>query len=240
MYFEGLFIGDGFVNVHRINSDGTKYYKIGIIVNEYNVEEIKRCLGKYYIELEKDTKDSKYKYYSLKSSNQELAKYLIDNYGRISSEKKFPKDLSNEDFFELLSGMIDSDGFVDDYSCCFMNTNYSLCEHLSEELKLRGVKTSLYQTKKAKGTQKACWTVRIKSEDIQKLDVNLRVKYKQDRLNALKLKSVGGYTEINEEFLNTNLDSLKKLYSKSQISRLVRGTTKRIRTKYYNKILDNN
>ena len=231
-YFLGLYLGDGFIASDYYRISGSTYYKMGIVVNQWNKEEILNEMERPFTTKDRLTKDGKYTYCECFTKSQEFIKPFLE-YGKNSKEKIFPKEeLTEDQFWELASGLIDSDGSATIDNVRFYNTNKKLVEGMSDYLTKLGIKHSCNER------QGCLYELVFSNEDINKTKLNLRTQYKRDRYEKLKQKSKGGYVEIDKDFVLKYEDQLKEIYSKSQMSRLKTGKVNKIRQSYYDTIIN--
>lgn len=233
-YLIGLYLGDGFIAEDHTRKDGSVYYKFSVICSEYNVEEIKSLVPRFFIDYHRECKDNAYHYYSVVTKHQDFCKEMIQ-YGRKCDEKVIPEGLCKEDFFELLSGLVDSDGTLDSESFNFLSTTENLVDGVIEYLKQFGIeytKTVRYD----KRGYKPVYCLRFSQSTVKKLGLHLRVVYKQDRLEALKKKSRGKVIQVSREWIDINSSLLESLMPKSSYYKLINGTVNHVRDNIYEQI----
>ena len=138
----------------------------------------------------------------------------------------------------MLAGLIDSDGTVSRDNLSFLNTNLNLIQGVAQWLDILDIKYYISTRKSTNSRWKDLKVLTIRAESIKDVKINLRVAYKKEQLKLLQAKAIGGYTNIDSDFVLKYESELRELYSRAQFSRLKSGKCTRIRTEYYKKLIN--
>ena len=209
-YFVGLWLGDGFLSLNM-----GKYWKFGIVCSEFNYDEIYSIVKPTRVK-EYQMKNGKYKYFELFTGDKELTGYLLENCGSNARDKHLPGNVSREQFWELLSGLIDSDGTVDSksYSMSLLNSNKRIIDDVCSKLDEYDIGYSVSVRKSRKDIWADIYVVRFQNSDLCKMNLNLRVGYKKEAFEFLKEHSKR-FIEITDEQFQKNKEYLKSVLSRS-------------------------
>lgn len=237
-YLLGLYLGDGFISVDRVRvTDGSNYYKFSVICSDYNFDEVKSLIPRVFCDYHRTCKDGAYEYYSLCTKQQDFLLQFLP-YGRRCGDKRIPQGLSREDFFELLSGLIDSDGTLDSESFNFLSTTIELIQGVASYLDKFGIEYTITHRVDKRG-YKTVHCLRFSATTLNKMDLHLRVSYKQERLELLKKKSRGKLIKVSQDWIESNKEALEKLMPKSSFYKLCKGQKQGVRENIYEQIEGN-
>lgn len=185
-YLLGAYLGDGCVYT---NKSGWKQFTLEVIDKDF-AEKTQKCIDELlgekrdiYLTKNRKTGKESFKAYS---GNQELCKYLQDVTG---NKSYFPQEIYNCDKSlqrEFISGLFDSEGWVDNYGgylkIGIASTSVWILE-IVDLLCLLGTNISKISRIKNGGI-KPLWKIIIPTRDIKKIGLYFSIKRKQERIDS--------------------------------------------------------
>lgn len=218
-YFIGLYLGDGCLQIDYIRKSGEPYYKLRVVCSD-NLEYLKENVPIHRIE-EHWSEYQKRNYYTIHIINQDYIKELA-NIAGTSKEKHFPI-LDKESTWEMISGFIDSDGYVAVDRVMIYNTNKILIDFIYDRLLEYDIGCNKNKIS-YKDNRKDCYYVAVNNRCIKRCEFNLRVSYKNQALNHLKeICSEGKKIFLDENKREELRDYLHKVMPSSTWSRRMRN-----------------
>jgi len=197
MWLIGFFIGDGSISKFFDDRGGNNIEKFVVrFFSEHHeaVSEVKRILNKYFnchvniIENDKRSKLLKCVSTSKKDVQQFFFKYGF-SFGEKTYIVRIPEtvkiNIRKENFYSLLSGLMDSDGHIDkrDGSFEYYTVSEKLADDILEICSIAGIMVGKTKKKNKRENEVDIWRIRIPQYEMIKIKNQLKNTVHKERIN---------------------------------------------------------
>jgi len=196
MWLIGFFIGDGSISKFYDNRGGNKIEKYIVRFFSEHQEALNRVQGilsKYFdcqaTVIQNDKRSEKLR--SIATSKKEVWQFFF-KYNFFSGEKTYTisvpeivkENITNKNFYALLSGLIDSDGYINnkDGSFEYFTVSEKLADDILEICSVAGIMVSKIPKKTKRNNEVDIWRLRIPSYELIKIKNSLINTVHRDRI----------------------------------------------------------